>query len=139
MPKNLQSCSFYFSLSSLLFLFLHISSQNTAIGQTKKVSAIDKIVCKKLIGNGNELFYAGRTSEAMFTFKRAKMKNPYSWTANYHLAMSQFYLKSYLDAEENILNAQSLAGDKGDGDLYYMLGRIHHTLSKIDSAKACYL
>ena len=139
MPKNPSYGPFNFSLSSLLFLFLFISYHNTATGQDKKVSFIDKIVCKKLIGNGTELFYAGRTSEAMFTFKRAKMKNPNSWKANYHLAMSQFYLKVYLDAEENILNAQSLAGEKGDGELYYMLGRIHHTLGDIDSAKSSYL
>jgi tetratricopeptide (TPR) repeat protein len=104
-----------------------------------KVGFFDKIMCKKLIGNGNELFYAGRTSEAMFTFKRAKMKNPNSWKANYHLAMSEFYLKSYLSAEDNIVTALKLAGDKGDGELYYMLGRIHHTLNKIDSAKTYYL
>ena len=60
----------------------------------------------------------------MFTFKRAKMKNPNSWKANYHLAMSEFYLKSYLSAEDNIVTALKLAGDKGDGELYYMLGRI---------------
>ena len=104
-----------------------------------KIGFFDKIMCKKLIGNGNEMFYAGRTSEAMFTFKRAKMKNPNSWKANYHLAMSEFYLKSYLSAEENIVTALKLAGDKGDGELYYMLGRIHHTLNKIDSAKTYYL
>jgi len=132
-PKNY--LSFYNKLILFCFTFF---IQMQVLGQSK-VGFFDKIMCKKLIGNGNELFYAGRTSEAMFTFKRAKIKNPNSWKANYHLAMSQFYLKSYLSAEENIISALKLAGDKGDGELYYMLGRINHTLNKIDSAKTYYV
>ena len=125
-------------MNKLILLSFFIVFQMHAIGQTK-VGFFDKIMCKKLIGNGNELFYAGRTSEAMFTFKRAKLKNPYSWKANYSLAMSEFYLRSYASAEQNIITAKKLAGPKGDGELYYMLGRIHHTLNKVDSAKAYYM
>ena len=127
-----------FSFNHLLVVILLISFQNIALGQEKKISLIDRMVCKKLIGNGNELFYAGRTNEAMFKYKQAKKKNPESWEAHYFLAISQFYLKNYFDAEENIITAKTLAGDKSDGDLYYMLGRIHHSLSKIDSAKTYY-
>ena len=123
--------------NKLLWLCFILFFQLQVLGQSK-VGIFDKIMCKKLIGNGNELFYAGRTSEAMFTFKRAKMKNPNSWKANYHLAMSQFYLKSYISAEENIVAALNLSKGKEDGELYYMSGRIHHTLNKIDSAKVHY-
>lgn len=138
MSKTTCSKNYLPYFKKLIFFCLIFLIQMQAYSQSK-VGFFDKIMCKKLIGNGNEMFYAGRTSEAMFTFKRAKMKNPKSWKANYHLAMSEFYLKSYLSAEENIVNALKLAGDKGDGELYYMLGRIHHTLNKIDSAKTYYL
>ena len=125
-------------MNKLIWLSFFIIFHLNVMGQSK-VGFFDKIMCKKLIGNGNELFYAGRTSEAMFTFKRAKLKNPYSWKANYSLAMSEFYLRSYLSAEQNIITAKKLAGSKGDGELYYMLGRIHHTLNMVDSAKVYYM
>ena len=60
--------------NKLLWLCFILFFQLQVLGQSK-VGIFDKIMCKKLIGNGNELFYAGRTSEAMFTFKRVKMKN----------------------------------------------------------------
>ena len=98
-------------INKLIWLCFLLFFQLQVFGQSK-VGIFDKIICKKLIGNGNELFYAGRTSEAMFTFKRAKMKNPNSWKANYHLAMSQFYLKSYISAKDNIVAALNLSKGK---------------------------
>ena len=60
-----------------LFLTLVIlSTSYISVGQ--KISSMDKLIAKKLIGEGKELLYAGRTSEAMLTFKRAKLKNPNS-------------------------------------------------------------
>ena len=102
MSKKPHSSPHLLGVNKLLWICFILFFQMQVFGQSK-VGFFDKIMAKKLIGNGNELFYAGRTSEAMFTFKRAKMKNPNSWKANYHLAMSQFYLKSYISAEENII------------------------------------
>ena len=138
MSKSFTSITLLHKMSRFFMICSVILLPLNSFGQSK-VGFFDKIMCKKLIGNGNELFYQGRTNEAMFTFKRAKLKNPNSWKANYHLAMSEFYLKSYLSAEDNIVSALKLSEDKGDGDLYYMLGRIHHTLNKIDSAKVYYI
>lgn len=106
------------------------------IGQ--KISVLDKLTSKKLIGQGKELFYAGRVSEAMLTFKRAKLKNPLSGEACYQLGVAQFYLRSYYNAYENINNAEILLSKKQDGEYYYDVGRIFHSVNKIDSAKLFY-
>ena len=137
MSKSSNTCPKYYKMKRLFWICAFLLFPMNFFGQSK-VGFFDKIMCKKLIGNGNELYYAGRTTEAMFTFKRAKLKNPSSWKAHYHLAMSEYYLKSYLNAKENISTALKLSNDKEDGDLYYMLGRINHTLNNIDTAKVYY-
>ena len=81
-----------------LTLFI-LSTSYISFGQ--KISFMDKLISKKLIGEGKELFYAGRTSEAMLTFKRAKLKNPNSGEAHYQLGIAQFYLRDYYNAHEN--------------------------------------
>ncbi|MDB4606851.1 hypothetical protein OAH04_03565, partial [Crocinitomicaceae bacterium] len=61
-------------MQKLIFTLLILTFSLSALSQ--KISFFDKLMAKKLIGEGNELFYAGRTSEAMLTYKRAKLKNP---------------------------------------------------------------
>lgn len=120
-----------------LFLTLIILTYSLiSVGQ--KISFMDKLVSKKLISEGKELFYAGRTSEAMLTFKRAKLKNPKSGEAHYQLSIAQFYLRDYYSAHENARRAEKLISKKKDGEYYYYLGRIYHTVNLIDSAKSFY-
>ena len=120
-----------------LFLTLFILTYSLiSVGQ--KISFMDKLVSKKLISEGKELFYAGRTSEAMLTFKRAKLKNPKSGEAHYQLSVAQFYLRDYYSAHENARRAEKLISKKKDGEYYYYLGRIYHTVNLIDSAKSFY-
>ena len=120
-----------------LFLTLVIlSTSYISVGQ--KISSMDKLIAKKLIGEGKELLYAGRTSEAMLTFKRAKLKNPNSGEAHYQLGVAQFYLRDYYNAHENARRAEQLISKKKDGEYYYYMGRIYHTVNLIDSAKLFY-
>lgn len=120
-----------------LFLTLIILTYSLiSIGQ--KISFMDKLESKKLIGEGKELFYAGRTSEAMLTFKRALLKSPKSGEAHYQLSVAQFYLRDYYSAHENARRAEKLISKKKDGEYYYYLGRIYHTVHLIDSAKSFY-
>ena len=96
-----------------LFLTLIILTYSLiSVGQ--KISFMDKLDSKKLIGEGKELFYAGRTSEAMLTFKRAKLKNPKSGEAHYQLSVAQFYLRDYYSAHENSRRAEKLISKKKD-------------------------
>ena len=123
-------------MHKLLLTLLILSSSYISLGQ--KVSFMDKLIAKKLIGEGKELFYAGRTSEAMLTFKRAKLKNPYSGEAHYQLSIAQFYLRDYYNAHDNARSAQRFISKKKDGEYYYYIGRIYHTVNLIDSAKLFY-
>ena len=118
----------------LILIVLSISMMTTG----QKIAAMDRLISKKLIGEGKELFYAGRTSEAMLTFKRAKLKNPKSGEAHYHLSVAQFYLRDYYNAYENAKRAEQLISKKKDGEYYYYMGRIYHTVNLIDSAKLFY-
>ena len=118
--------------SIILILSIHF------VGINQKVSFMDKMMAKKLIGEGKELFYAGSASAAMLTFKRAKLKNPLSGKACYHLAVSEFYLRNYYDAYQDAIAAERMMVKKKDGEYYYYLGRIYQTLKKVDSAKIYY-
>jgi tetratricopeptide (TPR) repeat protein len=123
-------------MHKLFLTLVIISTSLISVGQ--KVSFMDKLIAKKLIGEGKELFYAGRTSEAMLTFKRAKLKNPKSGEAHYQLSIAQFYLRNYYSAHENARVAEKLISKKKDGEYYYYVGRIYHTVNLIDSARSFY-
>ncbi len=123
-------------MHKLLLTLIILTYSLISVGQ--KISFMDKLVSKKLISEGKELFYAGRTSEAMLTFKRAKLKNPKSGEAHYQLSVAQFYLRDYYSAHENSKRAEKLISKKKDGEYYYYLGRIYHTVNLIDSAKLFY-
>ncbi|MEJ6589556.1 MAG: hypothetical protein QNL43_07100 [Crocinitomicaceae bacterium] len=118
--------------SIILILSLHFG----CMGQ--KVTFMDKMMSKKLIGEGKELFYAGSISEAMLTFRRAKLKNPLSGDACYQLCIAEFHLRSYYDAYNHAIAAERMITKKKDGEYYYYLGRIFQTLNKVDSAKIFY-
>ena len=120
-----------------IFTLLILTFSLSALSQ--KISFFDKLMAKKLIGEGNELLYAGRTSEAMLTYESAKLKNPLSGEACYHLGVAEFYLRSFYNAHENAIAAEKLIQKKKNGEYYYYIGRIYHSVNEIDTAKYYYI
>lgn len=134
--RKTKTCLSKSSMRKIIYSLLILICSHGLLGQ--KISFFDKLTSKKLIGEGNELFYAGRISEAMLTYKRAKLKNPLSGEACYQLSVAQFELRSFYAAHENAIAAQKLITKKKDGEYYYYLGRIYHSVNKTDSARSFY-
>lgn len=122
-------------MHKIVISILGLSIGLSAFGQ-QKTKFFDKIACSKLIGNGTELYNAGRTSDALMTFKQAKVKDPNSWKAHLWLATSEFDINSYSAALEDANKAMELTKDKENSELLLLLGRVNHKLGNIEAALA---
>jgi tetratricopeptide (TPR) repeat protein len=120
------------------FIILFLCLFNGVYAQTKKTNLFNKLKCSKYIDDGTEKYSAGLTYDAYMFFKQAISADPNSWRAHYLLALTEFDLKNYSDAKENIDKALLLSNEKADGEMYYLAAKVHQNLNRISEALIYY-
>lgn len=119
---------------TILFLILF----NGVCAHSQKTNVINKLQCSKYIDDGTTKYSAGLVYDAYMLFKQAISADPNSYRAHYLLASTEFDLKNYSDAKENIDRALSLSKEKADGEMYYLSARVYQNLNLISEALTFY-
>lgn len=101
-----------------------------------KHNAVDKAAINRLMSKGIETFHAGRTNEALETFKRVESMDPENWKLNFWMATCHYDLNSYFTAESYINNAKNFLkeNEEGDADFHELFGKINHRLGNVENA-----
>lgn len=119
-------------ISTLLFICL---SAINIWGQ-KKLSVSEKVALNRYIENGQQVFLAGRTNEALEVLKKAETIDAENWMVNYLMAQCHYDLSSFYTAESYIKTALKHLPEKEtvDADFFELFGKIYHRIGNMDLA-----
>jgi tetratricopeptide (TPR) repeat protein len=120
------------------FIILLLILFNGVFAHSQKTNVFNKLQCSKYIDEGSAKYASGLVYDSYMLFKQAISVDPNSWRAHYLLATTEFDLKNYSDAKENIDRAISLSKEKADGDIYYLSARVYQNLNLISEALSFY-
>jgi tetratricopeptide (TPR) repeat protein len=120
------------------FIILLLILFNGVFAHSQKTNVFNKLQCSKYIDEGSVKYAAGLVYDSYMLFKQAISADPNSWRAHYLLATTEFDLKNYSDAKENIDRALSLSKEKADGEMYYLSARVYQNLNLISEALSFY-
>jgi len=121
-------------LKHLLLLFLALSLSAQTFAQKNKSSFFEKLASSRLLSNGIELYNQDKTYDALMVFKQARVKDVFSWKANFWIATAEYDLKNYTSAYENATAALTLIKDKENADLQLVLAKSSHRLGNVEAA-----
>mgnify|MGYP000380003060 CR=1 FL=1 len=90
----------------------------------KKLSVTEKVALNRHIENGQQVFLAGRTNEALEVLKKAEAIDAEYWMVNYLMAQCHYDLSSFYTAESYIKTALKNLPEKEtvDADFFEALG-----------------
>jgi hypothetical protein len=121
-------------IKHLLLLFLALSFSALTFTQTNKSSFLQKLSSSRLLSNGIELYNQDKTYDALMVFKQARVKDIFSWKANFWIATAEYDLKNYTSAYENAKAALELVKEKENADLQLVLAKSAHRLGDVEVA-----
>lgn len=121
-------------LKHLLLLFLALSLSAPIFAQKNKSSFFQKLASSRLLSNGIELYNQDKPYDALMVFKQARVKDVFSWKANFWIATAEYDLKNYTSAYENATAALTLIKDKENADLQLVLAKSSHRLGNVEAA-----
>lgn len=121
-------------LKHLLLLFLALSLSAPTFAQKNKSSFFQKLASSRLLSNGIELYNQDKPYDALMVFKQARVKDVFSWKANFWIATAEYDLKNYTSAYENATAALTLIKDKENADLQLVLAKSSHRLGNVEAA-----
>jgi tetratricopeptide (TPR) repeat protein len=123
----------------LLILALLVTTVTSVFGQPK-LTAAEKTNYTRHLNKGIESFNAGRTNEAIESFKRAEALDAEAWKLNYWMAACHYELTSFNTAQSYIDNAiRNLSeNEEADAEFYELVGKINHRLGNVETAITAY-
>jgi hypothetical protein len=114
--------------------FLHFEA---ALPPDTTVSVVDRAAAVLLIDEGKKMLNAGRTRDALATFRQAYVKDQNSARAAYWIGKSHYQLSNYGYALQYAKIAESLSQAE-DGDVFFLLAEAYHRQGSLDSARMNY-
>ena len=102
----------------------------------KKLSVTEKVALNRYIENGQQVFLAGRTNEALEVLNKAEAIDAEYWMVNYLMAQCHYDLSSFYTAESYIKTALKNLPEKEtvDADFFELFGKIYHRLGNMELA-----
>ncbi|MDC3252762.1 hypothetical protein OAU25_00770 [Crocinitomicaceae bacterium] len=121
----------------LCFCLLSVHASEVDLKETppdSSSSILNQAAAAIMIENGKTDYKTGKVRNALIKFRQASIKDPFSWKAVYNISKCHYTLNNYGFALKYAKKAIELGADRGDKEIYHLLGRSYHRLEAIDSA-----